>query len=285
MKRKMRLVLGVIALTVLVVFGAVYYCAVRHSYDWRIAFSAESVFGDGEILYEVKDENFYVRFCEGGNILSARKDVAFWVKNDVGGFPALSETNYIQAATVNGVMYIFGVTTRDGVEKIEVVNSRLKPFDGVVFNGKRVGERNALCFCLKISPKQLVALSASLSFVDESGCVVSELTPAQDTQQAALLYDIAANVSLYHSAEGDITEEALISKTKTKMNERFFLIRQPDGFAFKTFTEYLEICFYKDFALVTKEAETMEQLGITQTESYTTSYMVEYTESLLQLRG
>lgn len=282
--------IGILILILLLVFTTCFYFYItKDAYKEHIKgvyFSAKSAMDSwdknpSEILYEFEDENFYIRFCEDEDVFSVKKSEFMWVKNEYNGFPTKS-LNSIHSTTVNDVIYIYGVTQKENVEKIIVADSLLNQ-KNAQFNGEKIESKNALCFCIKLPLKDFVLLESSILLVDGQNRIISELDE-NNTEEDKLLSSLLENIS---PDKQTINYEPIgtssVNYNKT-IAEKFFIIRDNNNFYLEVLSEGIDIQFHDDFVLLTEQKTITRTTDTINNTHYLTSYKLEYNDDLIKLK-
>ncbi len=287
--KKSKKILIPIFVFILVFIVSIYFYTTRNAYEDLIKgvyFSEKSAVDSwdkypSEVLYEFRDENFYVRFCEDEDVYSAKKDL-LWVRDDYSVFPFKKNGSSIHCTSVGDMIYIYGVTQREDVQEVVIADSWLNR-KNAEFNGKIIESKKALCFCIKMSKKEVTLTEKSILFVDGDNNIVSEL-PQTNTEVDdlidSLLDSINPNVQTVNSENLRLSSLCL----EKEISEKFFLVREKDKCILEVFSESFDIQFYDNFALLTKRKTVTKYSDKLNKSYYNTSYKLEYSEQLYKLK-
>lgn len=168
---------GFLILVLLIVY---YFVTVHGAYNYYIYGSPESACNiENGVAYAFRDDSFYAAFTVDGEIKAAKRNTSLWVKAWQTSFQKPSSV--MAATTVGNTMYIYGVTFRESVQKVKILDSLTECPSS--FTGKRLEELdNALCFCLVI-PLDRLSVNCELVFVNERDEIVSELSDISNSEK------------------------------------------------------------------------------------------------------
>lgn len=271
-----------------------YLITIHNAYNGFVYFTAKSAVKNWskekseEVLFEFEDENFYICFDNNENIKSARKDTVFWVKNQFNGFP--QGTNMIRSTTINDILYIYGVTEKENVKEVKIVDSYLNNIDAS-FNGKQVDtlySSDALCFCLKVPVKEFIVSPYSLAFIDSNNKIVSEIPVTQDSELDLLLEPVLKHVNQLPDQQtvnqqmSDINYSLTVRKGQL---EKFYIAFDKKNCYLQEYSQTIKVEFADDYALIIDQNTiTTRYPDEIDTDFYTRTYKMEYTEDLLNLK-
>lgn len=286
MKKAIKIFLIILGVFCIVFPMIIYPIATRNSNYNFIYFTAETALESGnnidDILYEYKDDNFYMIF-DGENIYTARKDTAFWVQNDVTSILS-DEINKIRSVTINNTIYIFGLTRREDVRQVKLVDSYFYEKE-TEFYGKRIEQENILCFCVKVPDDTFISSSAAVTFIDSNGNIISELPNNEKGEYDLLLDSVLEKCTENLQAVNQADIELNGPKLKRKTAEHFYLNRQPGNkFKFQHYEENIVVSFLDDFVLIVFNTDVTTREKYMQTDNYDISYKMEYNADLLKLK-
>lgn len=279
----------IVFLVLILLFAIVYFYSTRNAHEDFIKgvyLSSKSAIDSwdknpSETLYEFEDEKFYIRFCEDGDIYSAKKESFLWVRNSIGGFPYKNE-NSVYCVAIDDDIYIYGVTQRENVQKVFIVDDWLNKKDAK-FNGKKINSKNSLCFCVKLHQKQLVSSDLSIVFIDDKNNIISELSETNMIEDK-LLESLSDHINFETRT---VNNETLLPSSlcfEKEMSEKYFLIYENNTFFLEVFSEGLEIQFYDDFVLLTKTKTITKYLDKVVENYYHESYKLKYNDELIKLK-
>lgn len=283
--------IGVSICVFLVILITIFLISTRNAYVRKIFLSENQVFSNRydkhyKKLYEFKDENFYVCFGDDEAILSARKDFLFWVENNWDYFPPDDETNTINSTEINNILYIYGVTKKNDVNEIALIEGNLNRVKNYEYFGKRISSKNVLCFCLKIPRKKCVTLSASLAFMDSNNRMVSETN--QDNKEILNLLSQLSKENINPTMQ-TINENILRTSQHHKtynISEKYYIIRDDNKYIFKENQEKIDIQFFNDFALLIMRLHITQRSNskTNHSEYFSKTYKLEYSDTIWELK-
>ncbi|MBQ7935194.1 MAG: hypothetical protein IJ333_02445 [Clostridia bacterium] len=283
MAKRIRCILIGCSLFLITFFVVLYFIITRNSYFPYIYFSTESAknqwVSDSEtVLLEYQDEHFYI-YWNDNNIVSFRKDTAFWVVHGVDGTVG---TNSIYSATVKGNLYIYGTTKKADAHAVKLVNMGLNEVPTAFF-GQRIESVDALFFCIKVPKDTLIGLSSRLVFIDSNHNIISEQLKTESLLEPFLETVDPATQTVN---QPEIEELGSLSLSESLLQQFYLAYEKTNEYTLQEYTEGLTMWFLNDFVLlIERKSVTSYGSNEVQTDHYDTAYKLEYTDELLKLKN
>ncbi len=283
MSKRVRYLLIGCGLLAITFFVILYFIITRNSHFPYVYFSTESAtdqwISDSEkVLLEYQDEHFYIYWDDNGNIVSLRKDTAFWVVHRLGSSVG---TNSVYSATVKGDLYLYGTTKKADVQSVKLVDFVLNEIPSSFF-GKRIESVDALFFCIKIPKDTFIGLSSRLVFLDSNDNIVSE-QPKEESLLEPFLKTVDPAQQVVNQPE--IKELGSSSLSELRLQQFHLDYENTNDYTLQEYTERLTMYFLDDYVLlINQKGVTSYYQNEVQTSYYDTTYKLEYTEELLDLK-
>ena len=277
----------VLIAVICIILGSVYYfLETHHAMGLWMHFSPQAAIGEDSdtMLFEYRDEDFYVGFNKEGKTTSAKKNVALWVKYDFDFFDGWQDFPSVQVATVNEKVYLYGSICSETVEEVKLFRSDYE-IKNTKFFGERVQyEKTYLCFCLVIPVDEIKFLSYSILFVDKENRVVP-LVEDNNLYREALsdqIYNTENHLQTISENEFSIGDS---HSDDVVLNKQLYLYNGVDryGCGLREVTDVAKfwIPVSKEFMYI-KHNKTVDSIGFEQVhgEKYESFYKVKYTDDL-----
>ncbi len=288
MKIGVKRIIALVVTVAIILCGVFYFVETHHAMGRWMYCSPQAAIGEDSdaMLFEYQDGDFYVGFGQDGKRCSAKKNVAFWVKNDFDFFKSLDFPT-VHFSVVNEKVYLYGSVCSETIQEVKLLGHNFDVVDSQFFGQKVQYEGVHLCFCLVVPVDEIKFPSYSLVFLDEENRIVPLVEDNNLYREALVAQIYNPEKHLQVVGNDNISRISDAASNEVILNKQLYFYNEySGGYTIRRVTETAKtwIPVTKDFMFVQHEKKIFE-LGYEQSndETYTSFYKVNYTDELKQV--